>query len=148
MKTVNVLLHYFLLVGIIVLCIVLLRFLFLRINVQVNAHITAAIFAAEVMVDYFTTIYILNSKLGVKEGNPVHALLMKKLGYVGDFIFLVTLLSLIFAFSWPEVSGPTQLGVCCAYVLVSVNNAVVYRRKLKAKRLAERYMKLTHGGGS
>ena len=144
MKADKSLLRYSLVVGIIVCCTVLLSLLFGRINMQVRWYITAAVLAAEVMVDCFTTIYILKSNLGVKEANPVHALLMKKLGYAGDFIFLVALLSLILVFTWPRVSGHTQLGICCAYTLVYVNNAIVYRRKLKAKRLAERYVELTH----
>ena len=143
-KTDKGLLHYSLVLGIIVCCTVLLSLLFGRIKMHVGSYVTAAVLAAEVMVDYFTTIYILESNLGVKEANPVHALLMKKLGYAGDFIFLVTFLSLILVFSWPGVPGHTQLAICCAYVLVYVNNAIVYRRKLKAKRLAERHVDLTH----
>ena len=107
-----------------------------------------AIWGIEVFVDWGTTILLLRAGLGIREANPIHAFLFRRVGYAGDFLLLCAFLALVFVFIWPGVPRSGQLGVCCAYTLVYVNNGLVFRRKLRAKRRAEQRANLAAGGGN
>jgi len=137
MKKLRTLVRYLLVVGIFLGLVVAFSTLFGWAKISLPPYVTAAIWGVEVFVDWGTTILLLRAGLGIREANPVHAFLFRRVGYAGDFLLLCAFLALIFVFIWPGVSGSDQLGVCCAYTLVYVNNGLVYRRKLKAKRRAE-----------
>ena len=142
MKKLRTIAHYFLVVGLFMGLVVGFSTLFTWAKIAPPSSVTAAIWGVEVFVDWGTTILILNSGLGIREANPVHAFLFRRVGYPVDFLLLCAFLALIFVFIWPGVSGSDQLGVCCAYTLVYVNNGLVYRRKLRAKHRAERHANL------
>jgi len=106
-------------------------------KISLPSYATGAIWGVEIFIDWGTTILLLKANLGIREANPVHAFLFRRVGYVGDFVLMCGFLALIFVFVWPGVPHFVQLGVCCAYMIVYVNNGLVYRRKLRAKRRAE-----------
>jgi len=114
--------------------------LFAWAKIALPPSVTGAIWAVEVFADWGTTIILLRAGLGIREANPIHAFLFSKVSYAGDFLLMCAFLAVIFVFIWPGVPRSGQLGVCCAYTLVYVNNGLVYRRKLKAKRQAEQYV--------
>jgi hypothetical protein len=136
---------YFWIMGILMGLVVAFSTLFAWARIALPPSLTGAIWAVEVFADLGTTIVLLRSGLGIHEANPVHALLFKRIGYAGDFLLMCVFLALIFVFIWPGVPRSGQLGVCCAYTLVYVNNGLVYTRRLRAKRRVQRYVNLAVG---
>ena len=145
MGTLRIAAHYLLIVGIIMGLVVAFSTLFAWAKIALPPSVTAAIWSVEVFADWGMTILLLSSGLGIREANPIHALLFSKVGYGGDFLLMCAFLAAMFVFIWPGVPGTAQLGVCCTYTLVYVNNGLVYRRRFRAKRRAERYVNLTVG---
>ena len=148
MKKLRTIAHYFLVVGLFIGLVVAFSTLFEWVKISLPPSVTAAIWGIEVFVDWGTTILLLRAGLGIREANPIHAFLFRRVGYAGDFLLLCAFLALVFVFIWPEVPRSGQLGVCCAYTLVYVNNGLVFRRKLRAKRRAEQRANLAVGGGN
>ncbi|HUV53466.1 MAG TPA: hypothetical protein VMW64_10405 [Dehalococcoidia bacterium] len=142
MKKLRTLARYFLVVGLFIGLVVAFSTLFEWANIALPPFVTASIWGVEVFVDWGTTILLLGSGLGIREANPVHAFLFRRVGYAGDFLVMCAFLAVIFVFIWPGVPRSDLLGLCCAYTLVYVNNGLVYRRKLRAKRRAEQYVNL------
>lgn len=126
-------------------------FLFIWLNVGLPPYVTGTIFGAEIMADWFTTVKMLRARVGIREANPIHALAIAKLGYTGDFAILVAILAVIFVFLWHGVSQAAQLGVCCVYPLIYLNNGLWYCWRLKRTRRdrerAERYAEIGSVGG-
>ena len=145
MKRLRIVAHYFLVVGILIGLVVGFSTLFSWAKIALPSAVTGAIWAIEVFVDWGTTVILLRAGLGIREANPIHVFLFGRVGYAGDFLVMCAFLAVIFVFIWPGVPRSGQLGVCCAYTLVYVNNALVYRRKLKAKRQAEQLVNLASG---
>ena len=148
MKTLRTVAHYFLIVGILIGLVVAFSTLFAWAKIALPSPVTGAIWGIEVFVDWGTTILLLRAGLGIREANPVHVFLFGRVGYAGDFLVMCTFLGVIFAFIWAGVPSSGQLGLCCAYTVVYVNNGLVYRRKLRAKRRAEQYVSLAVGGAN
>ncbi len=142
MKTLRAVARYLLFVGVFMGLVVAFSTLFASAKMALPPSVTAAIWGVEVFADWGTTILLLGSGLGIREANPVHTFLFSRVGYGGDFLLMCAFLALIFVFVWPGVPPSDQLGVCCAYTLVYVNNGLVYKRKLRAKRRAEQYVQL------
>ena len=145
MKILRTIAHYFLVLGILIGLLVGFSTLFSWAKIALPSPVTGAIWGIEVFVDWGTTVLLLRAGLGIREANPVHVFLFNRVGYIGDFLVMCTLLGVIFAFIWPGVPSSGQLGVCCAYTLVYVNNGLVYRRKLRERRQAEQYVNLAVG---
>jgi len=145
MKTLRTITRYFLVVGILIGLVVAFSTLFTWAKIALPSSVTASIWGVEVFVYWGTTVLLLKSSLGIREANPIHAFLFSRVGYASDFLLTCAFLAIIFVFVWPGVPRTGQLGLCCAYTLVYANNAMVYRRKLKAKRQAEQYVNLTVG---
>ena len=146
MKTWKTVVRYFLVVGIFIGLIWAFSALFAWAKIELPSALTGAIFGIEVFVDWCTTVLLLGAGLGIREANPIHAFLFRRVGYAGDFLVLCALLTVFFVFLWPGVPSSGQLGVCCAYTAVYLNNGMVYRRNLKAKRRAEQYVNLAFHG--
>ena len=142
MKKLKTLARYLLVVGLFIGLAVGLSTLFEWAKIAPPIYVTAAIFVVEVFIDWGTTVLLLNSGLGIREANPIHAFLFRRVGYSGDFLLMCAFMAVIFVFVWPEVTRSDQLGVCCAYTLIYVNNVLVYKRKLRAKRRAEQFANL------
>ena len=145
MKTLRTIARYFLVVGILIGLVVAFSTLFEWAKIELPPSVTGAIWGVEVFIDWGTTVLLLKSSLGIREANPVHAFLFRRVGYAGDFLLMCAFLAVVFVFIWPGVPGSGQLGVCCAYTMVYVNNGVVYRRRVRAKRRAEQYVNLAVG---
>lgn len=145
MRTLRRIAYYLLAVGVLVGLLVAFSTLFSWAKITLPSTVTGAIWGAEVFADWGTTILLLRASLGIREANPIHAFLFSKVGYAGDFVAMCAFLAVVFAFIWPGAPPSGQLGVCCAYTLVYVNNGLVYRRRLRAKRQAERYVDLATG---
>lgn len=142
MRTLRLIAHYFLIVGILVGLVLAFSALFAWARVALPPSVTGAIWAVEVLADWGTTILLLRAGLGIHEANPVHAFLFKKVSYAGDFLLICAFLGAILVFVWPGVPPTYQLGVCCAYTAVYVNNGLIYSRRLGAKHRAEHYVNL------
>jgi len=145
MKTLRTAARYFLVVGILIGLVVGFSTLFSWANIAPQASVTGAIWGVEVFVDWGSTVLLLRSGLGIREANPIHAFLFSRVGYAADFLLTCAFLAVIFVFIWPGAPRTGQLGLCCAYTLVYVNNALVYRRRLRAKHRAEQYVNLAVG---
>jgi len=82
--------------------------------------------------DFYTTLRCLKEQ--GREGNPVVALLFKKVGVYKTFGLMVIMWTCFIMFRWlPQTEG-IQTAVACAYWLVPANNMIVLA-KLKRKKV-------------
>ena len=145
MKTLRTVARYFLVVGLLIGLMVGFSTLFSWAKIALLSAVTGVIWGIEVFVDWGTTVLLLRANLGIREANPIHSFLFRRFGYLADFVLTCAFLAVVFVFIWPGVSSSGQLGVCCAYTMVYVNNGLVYKRRLKAKHRAEQYINLAVG---
>ena len=93
--------------------------------------VAVSILVAAIISDTVTTKLCLN-KSG-REGNPVVAVLFKRLGYKGTLALWTAVWGLIIYFRILPADNATQTAIGIAYWLVPLNNLWVLRRLTRAK---------------
>ena len=88
--------------------------------------IALTILICAVALDFLTTYACLRKK--GREGNPVVALLFKKLGVLGTFAVMAGIWTCIIIFRLLPAEPGVQTAIAFAYWLVPANNVIVLRR--------------------
>ena len=101
MKTLRTVARYFLVVGILIGLVMGFSTLFSWAKIAPQPSVTGAIWGIEVFADWGTTVLLLRAGLGIREANPIHAFLFRRVGYVGDFLVMCAFLAVVFVFIWP-----------------------------------------------
>ncbi len=95
--------------------------------------IAITVLVSAVILDFYTTQRCLQEK-GV-EGNPVVALLFRKVGVYKTFGLMAILWVCFIMLRWIHEPGGTQTAVAIIYWFLPVNNLIVLRR-LKRQKVA------------
>lgn len=82
------------------------------------------VFAMAVLADELTTYACL--RVGGQEGNPVIAYLFRKISVRGTFALMGVLWILFIVFRLAPATPGVQTAIAIAYLLVPVNNLIVY----------------------
>ena len=82
-----------------------------------------------VTVDFLTTWLCLRAR--GREGNPLVAILFRKLGVLGTFCMMVGIWTAFIALRWIHQTDSIQTAIAIAYWLVPVNNVMVLARLRK-----------------
>jgi len=82
--------------------------------------------------DFLTTLACLKKR--GKEGNPVIAFLLKKMGVLETFGLMAGIWTCLIVFRWLPATEGIQTAVAFTYWLVPVNNLIVLRRLNGASR--------------
>ncbi len=93
--------------------------------------IALMVLVSAVALDFYTTLRCLREQ--GKEGNPVMALLFKKVGVYKTFGLMVILWTCFIMFRWIHQTEGIQTAVAIAYWLVPVNNMIVLARLKRQK---------------
>ena len=92
--------------------------------------IALVVLVSAITSDFYTTLRCLKEQ--GKEGNPVVALLFKRVGVYKTFGLMVCVWTCFIVFRWMHQTEGIQTAVAIAYWLVPVNNMIVLA-KLKRK---------------
>jgi len=95
--------------------------------------IALTLLVSAIIADSYTTLRCLREK--GREGNPVMALLFKKVGIYKTFALMAVVWTCFIMFRWMHQTEGIQTAVAIAYWLVPVNNMIVLA-KLKRKKYA------------
>ncbi len=93
--------------------------------------IALTVLVSAVILDFYTTLRCLREK--GREGNPVVALLFRKVGVYKTFGLMVILWICFIMFRWIHEPASTQTAVAIIYWYVPVNNMMVLRRLKRQK---------------
>lgn len=102
--------------------------------------ISLILLLAAVLADFCTTLLCL--KEHGREGNPIIALLLKKLGVWGTFGLMGLFWVVLIVFRWLPATESVQTAVAVSYWMVPVNNALVLRKLklIKKQRSKEEFV--------
>lgn len=92
--------------------------------------IALIVLVSAVTFDFYTTWRCL--KKNGTEGNPIIALVLKKLGLLKAFGVMAGIWVCFIAFRWLNIAEGPQTAVAFAYWLVPINNLIVLRRLQRA----------------
>ena len=95
--------------------------------------VALVVLVSAVILDFYTTLRCLKEK--GREGNPVVALLFRKVGIYKTFALMAILWTCFILFRWIHEPVGTQTAISLIYWYVPVNNLIVLRR-LKRQKVA------------